>query len=339
VSKRGKPVKSMLSAMRFTFRPRSLAWDGGELVDWVAGGTRWSTVDGSQHDSGFGYRFNFDRAVVSPSGRYSVIYTERGTKGLVLDRGEILREINRSYYCSDDYAYPVALGRLPDGREVIAHCPDDYNRIHIDTLAGGKRLTRRRNKPDDTFHSRLSFSPDSRHLLSAGWWWHPFETACVFDVPAALAKPALLDRPVWELHRPFSGVPMNPDVRAACWIDDDRIVVTTSAEDDDGGNGWPAERSGVWSVREGRWLSRSTWNPQGSLQRCAGGVLYVENACPHWWAPGLDAPLSWPDVEVVEAPLFGEGGLAHDCPLLAAHPTERRFAAVGQNVIVVVDWA
>lgn len=335
-------MKISYYALRFSFPPRSLVWDGDGLVDWVGGGTRWSMVDLSPDDVGGGYGFGADRAVMSPSGRFSVVYIERGTKGVILDRGNILREINRSYYHADAYAYPVALGQLPDGSEVIAHCPDEYNRIEIETLADGKRLTRRRGKPDDTFHSRLMFSPNSRHLLSAGWWWHPFETACVFDVEAALAKPITLDRPAWEMHNPFPDVGMDPEVRAACWIDDDRVIVTTSTEfdDDEDSDGWPADRSGVWSVSERRWLSCSTWNPQGSLQRCAGGALYVENDCPHWWTPGAAEPISWPDVEVLEAPTTGgRRELWHDCPLLAAHPTERRFAAVGTNVIVVVEWS
>ncbi|WP_332806462.1 hypothetical protein [Sphingomonas sp. RT2P30] len=333
-------VNSTLSAIPFSFQPRSLAWDGDELVDWVGGGTRWSVTDGSQHESGINYAFCGDRAVVSPSGRYSVIYAERATKGLVLDRGKILREINRSYYCADAYAYPVALGQLPDGREVIAHCPDDYNRIHIDTLAEGKRLTRRRNKSEDIFHSRLSFSPDGRHLLSAGWVWHPFEIACVLDVTLALEVPRVLDRADDGPGIMLADASNNPEVSAAWWIDNDRIVVTTSTEYDDEDTDLPAERSGIWSVRERRWLSRSTWNPQGSLQRCAGGVLYVENGFPHWWGPDTGEPLSWPDVEVAEAPLFGDGGwLKHDCPLLAAHPTEKRFAAATANVIVVVEWS
>src|SRR3569833_1875632 len=139
--------------------PKSLAWDGDELVDWVGGGRRW-LADGGEQDSLCRYAFAFDRALVSPSGRYSVIYAERGTNGLILDRGEILREINRSFYQASAYAFPVALGRLPDGREVIAHCSYYYYILQIESLADSKRLTRRRGKAEDIFHSRLSFSPD-----------------------------------------------------------------------------------------------------------------------------------------------------------------------------------
>jgi hypothetical protein len=66
-------------------RVRSLHWDGDELVDWVAGGTRWR-LDGVQMDPPVQYAYGFDRAVVSPSGRYQALYTECGTKGLILDR-------------------------------------------------------------------------------------------------------------------------------------------------------------------------------------------------------------------------------------------------------------
>jgi hypothetical protein len=61
----------------------ALGCDG--LVDWVAGGTRWR-LDGVQMDPPVQYAYGFDRAVVSPSGRYQALYTECGTKGLILDR-------------------------------------------------------------------------------------------------------------------------------------------------------------------------------------------------------------------------------------------------------------
>ncbi|MFA5964095.1 MAG: hypothetical protein WC804_08770 [Sphingomonas sp.] len=35
-------MKDMQSTIPFSFQPRSLAWEGDELVDWVGGGTRWS---------------------------------------------------------------------------------------------------------------------------------------------------------------------------------------------------------------------------------------------------------------------------------------------------------
>ncbi|MES1975357.1 MAG: hypothetical protein V4472_23095 [Pseudomonadota bacterium] len=328
----GSPIKRY----SFTWPPRSLVWQGDELVDRI-GAARW-LEDGSPIMLGGRFPYTFDRALASPSGLYGALYAERQTKGLLVDDGSMLREIDRSYCHADDYAYPIALGRLCDGREVIAHCPKAYGRLEIDTLDKGKRLTRRRGKSQDIFHSRLSFSPDGRFLLSAGWVWHPWNGFCIFDVARALEDPRSLDRE----EGPFGA--MQPsvtrgEVYAACWLDAERVLVTTDLRDLDHDEDEPTPASGIWSVPDGAWISQSTaWNPQASLFSCAGGVLYVENGHPHWWAPGMEAPLAWPDIAVVAAPgAESRNGIVHDCPLLAVHPTAPRFAAVTAEAILVVD--
>ncbi|MFE4633331.1 hypothetical protein ACFRJ1_08100 [Streptomyces sp. NPDC056773] len=138
--------------------PRSLRWDGEELVDAVGGFRRW-TPDGAEHSGGFRYAHEYDRAAHSPSGRWTVIYTERGTKALLLDGERIARELSRSRYQAKAYDYPVALGTLPDGREVLVHCPDEYNVLQIEDAATGERLTAVAREPRDFFHSRLASKP------------------------------------------------------------------------------------------------------------------------------------------------------------------------------------
>src|SRR5260221_11033383 len=101
---------------------RTLCWSGDTLVDWE-NGLRIS-LDGTRSDRQWGYGYRFDRAVMSPSGRYAVIYEQRGTKGLGLEEGRPLREINRSYYHADVFEYPIARFTLPGGRRVIAHGPE-----------------------------------------------------------------------------------------------------------------------------------------------------------------------------------------------------------------------
>jgi hypothetical protein len=329
---------SRISRIPFAWpRPTSLAWDGDDLVDWLGGGRRWLT-DGTFVDRLVNYAYDFDRTLVSPSGRYTVLVCERQTKGLILDEGRIVREIDRSYYQARAYAYPVALSRLADGREVIAHCPDAYNVLEIETLDRGKRITRRRGKAQDVFHSRLSFSPDGRSLLSAGWVWHPWSCFAVFDLDRVLADPRLLDRedgPFGVTRGPAGGV----EVKAACWLDSARILVTSDVESADDPDD-EAPCSGIWDVRKGKWTSRSTaWNPQASLYRCGGGVAYVEDGHPCWWAPGMDAPLAWPDIAVVAAPGRERRGIVQDAPLLAAHASDARFAVVTEAEIVVVEVA
>ena len=326
----------------FIFRPRSLAWEGDEIVDWVGMGRRWLS-DGTEKTPDHLYGGSFDRALGSPSGRYSAIYAERQTKALIFEQGALLREIDRSYYMAESFAYPIALGRLPDGREVLAHCPKRYNVIEIEDLATGKRLTRRRGKADDIFHSRLSFSPDGRHLLSAGWFWHPWNAVCIFDVARALDNPRSLDRLNEEMTL-LQNADSEGEARSACWLDSDRLLVTTDTqylddEDEEPEGGFIRRGgSGIWSVSENNWLSRETdWNPQASLQACGGGALYVENGCPHWWLPGGGPPLSWPEITVLQPDEPKRYGIVFDSPLLAAHPIARRFAAVTATDIVVVD--
>jgi hypothetical protein len=172
---------------------RSLAWRGDTLVDWVDGG-REITLDGEVHASHVRYAYPFDAAVASPSGAFAAIYELLGTKGLILRDGKIVREINRSYYQADAYEYPIALIRLENGREVIVHCPEDYNRLEIEDLATGERLTAATDRnPSDCFHARIAASRDGKYLVSAGWLWHPVDTVRLYDLAAALADPRHLD--------------------------------------------------------------------------------------------------------------------------------------------------
>lgn len=188
---------------------KSLNWCGDELVD-IAGGYARYRLDGTEESSRVNYAFRFDRAVTSRDGKYAVIYENLGTKGLVLREGEVIREINRSFYQAHVYEYPVVIFKLPDGREAIAHCPDDYNKIEIEDIETGERLTSRDGEAMDFFHSRLQSSPDGEYLLSAGWIWHPLDLVVLYRVRDALLKPETLDADVsanleipeelWEIH-------------------------------------------------------------------------------------------------------------------------------------------
>jgi hypothetical protein len=174
---------------------RSLVWEGEGLVDWVAGGQRY-LMSGEKLKVPLQviYAYPFDAAAVSPSGEFAVIYTRLGTKGLILRRGKVVREINRSYDCADDYEYPVTMLRLRNGREALVHCPDQYCRLEIEDLESGERLTDSANRePSDFFHSRLAASSDGSRLMSAGWIWHPVDGVQVYDVDAALDDPSHLD--------------------------------------------------------------------------------------------------------------------------------------------------
>lgn len=234
------------------WRPRSLVFEGDALVDWVGGGARWSLTDRTFQRATVNYAYGgFDAAIATPDGEWAVIFTRLATKGVVLRRGEVVREIDRSFYCADAYEYPVAVFTVPDGRVVLAHCPDEYDRLEIEDLEAGTVLTRRpsRTRPD-FFYSRLVASPTGRRLLSGGWIWHPLDVVRTFDVASAIDDPAHLD----------SGglaVTVGEDCSAA-WLDDDRLIVARGPEPDDEGwddNGLRGGHLGVFLVPEQRFVS------------------------------------------------------------------------------------
>jgi hypothetical protein len=201
------------------------------LVDWISGGRAFA-LDGTERRGvgHYGY-YRFDAATASPDGRFAVIYERLGTKGLLLHNGKVLRELNRSFYHADAYEYPVALFDGPDGRLLLAHCPEDYCRIELEEAETGRALTACTERmPGDFFHSRLAASPCGKRLLSAGWVWHPWGAVVCFDIALALTDPHHLDR---IDHLPYSGGVCLAEERSACWLNDDRIAVAASDEPDE----------------------------------------------------------------------------------------------------------
>lgn len=173
-------------------RPRALQWNGDALLACAGGSIH--TLDGSTSHVDRRYAYAFDAVATLPGSDLSVIYTRLRTKGRVIRDCEEIREIDRSDYQAEAYEYPVALGRLPTGREVLVHCPEAYNRLEVEDLATGERLTAgAQRQPCDFFHSRLQVSPDGRWLLSAGWVWHPLDRIEVFDLAKAMTDPGHLD--------------------------------------------------------------------------------------------------------------------------------------------------
>ncbi len=288
--------------------------DGG-LVDAVGG--RWWTADEVEHYRGIGYGGSFDRAVVF--GSYCVLFAGRGTKALLLKDGELVRELNRSYYCADSYDYPVALGALPDGRVVLVHCPDEYNILQIEDAETGEWLTDGERQPTDVFHSRLEISPDGRRLLSAGWFWHPYGVVSAYDLEAALQDPATLDGKgiLWTSAA-------DDEVLAACWIDADRIAVALgSAVIDEAEQ--PRNELAVWSCAESVWTYRNRVEaPLGELIARGESVLSLYGHPRQISLATGEILAEWPDLELPKrqsafasdeydfpiATPVGEGGLA-----------------------------
>lgn len=203
---------------------QSLVWSGDQLIDWAGGGAHY-LLDGTTRSSSVYYWHRFDAACVSPTGTYAVLYERLGTKGIVLKNGRQLREINRSYYHADAYEYPVCCAQLPTGQEVLIHCPDEYDRLEIDDLDTGGRLTVANSRsPRDFFHSRLAVDSKSRYLLSAGWIWHPVGSLGIFSVEEALVVPSTLDD-IGEFGNSISA-----EIGSAAFDSSGHVVLTTTDE-------------------------------------------------------------------------------------------------------------
>ena len=242
---------------------QSLVWNGESLFDWVGGGQRFE-LDGRTIPRNVYFAFRFDAAVVSPSGQYVVIYERLGTKGLLLCNGSIIREINRSYYHATTYEYPICFALLQDGREVLIHCPEDYCRIDIEDVESGIRLTGSiERKPVDYFHSRLLVDRSNQWLVSAGWFWHPFDALKVFSLGEAISNAASLDD---------SGVfPLQQvEISTVVFANSSNLLISTSLETFSDGdydeNEFRPKSLGIWDIEAQRITSIvETDEPAGAL--------------------------------------------------------------------------
>lgn len=247
----------------------SLNWRGDTLVDWAGGGRQFQ-MDGTILPQTVIYSYRFDAACCSPSGVYAVIYERLGTKGLVLKRGQVVREINRSFYHANAYEYPVCMAQLPTGREVVIHCPEEYNQLEIDDLETGERLTRcEERKPADVFHSRLAVSPGNTHFLSAGWIWQPVDALGAYRLEDVLRDPRLLD----DLGQ---CPPVSTEISSAAFMNENCIVLSTSGEtfldeEDYNDRNLPRPDSiAVWDLTGSRLVS------QAPLKEPAGTLMPVD---------------------------------------------------------------
>jgi len=315
---------------------RSIHWLDDGLIDWVGGGT-FIGLDGRVQPNRVNYAYRFDAAVQSICGTYAVIYERLGTKGLVLKYGKVLREINRSYYQAHRYEYPIAVLQTGAGRWLLAHCPDGYNRLELDDLETGERLSALPSRqPRDYFHSRLRASADGRWLLSAGWVWHPWNTVEVFDIARALNDPSALDEPV-PLPR------MEAEVCAAEFLPSGRLVVSTNAEDMDD----PQERTpnsigpttvAVIDVASGLVLSTAqVQQPTGTLM-----ALDASQVIGFYEHPKLislvDGSVKARWEHIRSGTQLSSIALNHeDWPVIACDPDHRRLAVVNGEWVHAVE--
>jgi hypothetical protein len=316
----------------------SFFWRGDVLVDSVAGNVEYR-LDGTVTEARVNWGYRFDAAIPSGSGQYVVIYEKLGTKGLLLRDGKLLRELNRSFYCAEAYEYPVAFASAPNGRELLIHCPDDYNRIDFEDTETGERLTAASGrKLADFFHSRLAISGDGRWLLSAGWIWHPFNTVRCFDIGAALRDPAVLD----DVGFPELGE--SCEVNSATFLDNDRLLVASAPDADDfredGHQGLTPGHLGVFRLDENRFES---------VVAVDGAVGTLMPAGPDHVVSFFQHPrvIDWRSGEVVatfDDLVTGDQNSSiiwHNelpLPALALDAERRRFAVAGPERITVIEF-
>ncbi|MEV6282957.1 hypothetical protein [Kribbella sp. NPDC051770] len=306
---------------------RSLAWDGDELVDALAGGRRW-TLDGTEFPAGIRWGSLFDRA--TSHGEYSVLYAAYGTKALLVKGDELIRELDRSYYNAEVYEYPVALGTLPDGRDVLVHCPDEYNLLEVEEVESGRRITVGERAPEDVFHSQLRVSPDGRRVLSVGWVWHPVGVAQVFELPGPLDGDGVL--PLALAH--------DADIVAGCWLDADRVVVAAGedlggAEDDAAVLG--PRQFGVWSYAESAWVHRHRTEYVLGWVLGQGNCLVSLSGHPRVLSVRTGELLAeWPDIPLPER-VASYGFDVEPAPVAALDPTGKRLAIAVDGGIRVLE--
>lgn len=311
---------------------QSLCWEGEELVDWAGGGIRFA-LTGETKKSNIRFGDQFDRAVVSLDRRFAVLYEVLGTKGLVVCGREHTREINRCDYYARTYEYPIAIFSLPDGTQALAHCPDAYNKIEIEELSSGRRLTERIGKGVDFFHSRLQVSPGGTYLVSAGWVWQPIDAVQIFLVADVLKSPEQLDQ-----YDDFGlcGLPSPVEITHATFQSDDVLLLAGH-----NGEGVPPKIYLVgYSLGDKKVLFSTpmeeipgTIMPLGTehvvgfyghpklFENCSGKVV-------HEW-PGLKSGQQ--DSSIIRN--------ENEIPPLALDPAHKRFAIADEKQITVIQLA
>lgn len=197
---------------------RSLAWRGDDVVDWL------SEMKAPER---------FNHVFTDATGRWAVLHARRGIHGMLAHDGRMVRELTRARYHADDFDYAACVFKAPgdDERTLLAYCPDHYGTVEVEDAATGERLsTSSARTPRDFFHSRLTASPNSKRLLSAGWVWHPWDAVGWIDVAQALADPTVLDN--WEGADQSTYVGLAEESSAA-WLNDEILIIGSSTEMED----------------------------------------------------------------------------------------------------------
>lgn len=192
-------MKVIRETIELPVKPHTLGWNGNQLVCFENGEQYYPEYDSyptwRDMPERIGYSFGgqFDRAITSPDARYILLYTNLGTKGLLLrSPNELIREV------------------IETGEIVTMH---------------------QDRKPQDFFHSRLEVSPEGRYLISKGWVWHPIDMITFYTIEDCLKNPLLLDECVHiktqdeEANEKEFGDDF--EFSSASFLNDQRLLVVT----------------------------------------------------------------------------------------------------------------
>jgi hypothetical protein len=229
---------------------QTISWFDNTIIDWASAGEQYKPGEPAKRLYGGYFAFKFDGAITSLDGTYAFIYQKLGTKGLLLKRGEILKEINRSYYFSNAYEFPCAFVDI-DNTTYLIHCPVAYNQLDFENVETGELITDiPGRKPADIFHSRLEISPNCTILMSKGWVWHPLEVVNTFNVKDCINNPKLLD----HFNKPHTAV----EICSASFINDRKILIGSSNEiiNEEDIAEFPPKHVAIWDLETGS-LSKS----------------------------------------------------------------------------------
>lgn len=225
---------------------QTLNWFDDKIVDWSRAGESYSLTGGTKQLNKYHFGYQFDSAISSTTGQYVFLFEKLGTKGLLIKDGEILREVNRSYYMADVYEFPATFISFKD-KTYLAHCPISYCQLDFEDVETGELATNiKTRKPSDIFHSRLEASSNGKYLMSKGWVWHPVDVINVFQIDDCFSNPILLDKVDYSF--PDAG----SEISTASFIDETNILIGSSDEviDEEKILNLPSKSFGVWNIKK-----------------------------------------------------------------------------------------
>lgn len=306
-----------------------MLWDGDDLVD-VTSGMRLH-ADGSMSARTLSGAYPFDRAIGlrSQGTFWSVAYSNRQTKAILLKDGKLHRELNRSFYFAHVYDYPIALAQDENGDVLLIHCPEEFNILEVQDAETGRTFAKRKVREME-FHSRLMVSPNSGYLLDAGWFWHPIGGAWLCSLAKVLENESR--EPLG--HSFLSGA----EIDSAAFLDEDHLVVTSTDENiNEEPSGLGPRQLGLWSIPNSSWRSRvDLSHPSGTIMAWRDWVISL-----YEFPKALEITTgrvvhSWD--QIYTGKQVGSIDLGNPPPpQIALDPSKGRFAVQVQNGVGVVS--